>query len=354
MKNRGGSSSLASRRSLSWLSSLWLLSLLPLACGGGGAGPSGASGASSGGTNASAGATVEGGGGSQSNGGAGAAGASSGGASASTGGTSAGGGGGGADPGETARVSGWLTNKASGLPDYAYTNIAKNFATPAALGVLAHAIVTTCAEFAPSEANWTLYCEAVLSSAIVAESSYDPSEDVTDSYATRDLGGGTLANDPTVGLLQIRFSSTVQDYNGYGSFEKMAAIGCTWPSELETGTHDAIFWGTQGGTTAYLNFMKDPSCNIGLAGFYYFTNATGNGGPNATYTDAYCKGNGIAGTMIIGLLSHLEGPGFARPADPTNAYVTGIKTRFAALLGGLPSPDPFTESLMPEPSRYCR
>src|SRR5438128_610053 len=34
---------------------------------------------------------------------------------------------GGANPQDIARVSGWLTNPTSGLPNYAYTNIAKNF-----------------------------------------------------------------------------------------------------------------------------------------------------------------------------------------------------------------------------------
>jgi hypothetical protein len=256
------------------------------------------------------------------------------------------------NPAETQRVSGWLTNTSSGLPNYAYTNIQKNFATPGEFDVLVHAIVASCAEFAPSEANWDLYCEAVLTSAIVAESSYDPTSDVTDSYATRTVGN-TTANDPTVGLLQIRFSSTVHDYDYYGRFEKIAAIGCAWPAELETQADDATFWATKGGTQ-YLSFMKDPSCNIGLAAWYYLTNATGNGGASPIYAFDYCKGNGVAGDMIIGLLSHLEGPGFPRPPDATNPYVTGIKSRFAALLGGLPSPDPFTETLAPEPAKYCR
>jgi hypothetical protein len=100
--------------------------------------------------------------------------------------------------------------------------------------------------------------------------------------------------------------------------------------------------------------MQDVACNIGLATWYYFINATGNGGSTATYAYQYCQGTGTAGTMVIGLLSHLQGPGFTRPPDASNSYVTGIKGRFTSLLGGtLPSPDPFTQSLSPETSKYC-
>ena len=59
--------------------------------------------------------------------------------------------------------------------------------------------------------------------------------------------------------------------------------------------------------------MQDVSCNIALASWYYFYNATGNGGPNAVYISNYCAGNGIAGTMVTGLLSHLLGGAYPRP-----------------------------------------
>lgn len=325
----------------------------------GGAGNGGETGGASSGGPSSGGAHTGGGGaggnatGGASGGAVGAGGSTgSGGASPSGGAAGTGGSTGGvADPAEMARVTGFLTNTSSGLPSYAYDNIKKNFATQAAFDTLVHAIVMSCAEFAPSEPNWTLYCEAVLTSAIVAESSYDPQANVLDTYGKRDVSG-TTANDPTVGLLQIRFSSTVQDYNSYGPLDKIAAIGCTWPAAIENQT-DPVFWATAGGTT-YVSFMEDVSCNIGLAAWYYFTNATGNGGPTPIYSFDYCQGNGIAGNMVIGLLSHLEGPGFPRPPDATNPYVTGIKARFATLLGGLPNPDPFGESLAPEPAKYCR
>jgi hypothetical protein len=186
--------------------------------------------------------------------------------------------------------------------------------------------------------------------------------------------GGVTANDPTVGLLQIRFSSTVHDYNYFGALPKMTAIGCNWPAALTTQADTQQFWATTGGTT-YLSFMQDPACNIALASWYYFYNATGNGAQNAVYISNYCGGAGVAGTMVVGLLSHLLGPAFARPPDANNAYPFGIECcaggnpsgtacngctgRFAAMMGigttaTRPNPDPFQERLAPEVSKYCK
>jgi len=259
----------------------------------------------------------------------------------------------GATSAEIARVEAWLTDETSGLPDYAYANVHQHFGTTQEVDALACSIAASCAAFAPSEDNWIEYCEAVITSAIVAESSYDPTEVVLDSYGTRDVNG-TQANDPTVGLLQIRFSSTVNDFNYYGPLSKLPAIGCAWPAELPSRADDATFWATAGGTT-YSSWMQTPACNIALATWYYFENATGNGGQTPIYTYQYCNGEGIAGNMVIGLLSHLEGPGFPRPPDASNPYVTGIKSRFVSLLGGtLPSPDPFGVTLVPEVTKYCQ
>ena len=102
----------------------------------------------------------------------------------------------GADPTEFALVQAWLNNTTAvnALPSYAYANIKTNFAADAAFDKLACSIAMSCVEFAPMETDWLRKCEAVLTSAIVAESSYNPAS-VVDSPAT----------DPTVGLLQIRF-----------------------------------------------------------------------------------------------------------------------------------------------------
>jgi hypothetical protein len=281
----------------------------------------------------------------------------------------------GADAAEFALIQAWLNNTTAvgALPNYAYSNIKKNFPAGAAFDRLACSIAMSCAEFAPMETDWLRKCEAVITSAIVAESSYNPISVVTDSYATRAVTGGT-ANDPTVGLLQVRFSSTMHDYNYNGPMAKMAAIGCSWPPELQTQTDATLFWATEGGTT-YLSFMQDVACNIASAAWYYFYNATGNGGPNVVWIADYCKGKGIAGNMVAGLLSHLEGGSYPRPADPNNPYPWGIECcscgnpsgctctgctgRFAAFMeigtaDARPSPDPFLETLTPEPTKYCK
>jgi hypothetical protein len=269
----------------------------------------------------------------------------------------------------------WLNNTTAvgALPNYAYSNIKKNFPAGAAFDKLACSIAMSCAEFAPMETDWLRKCEAVVTSAIVAESSYNPISVVTDSYASRAVTGGT-ANDPTVGLLQVRFSSTMHDYNYNGPMAKMAAIGCTWPAALQTQADTTLFWATEGGTT-FLSFMQDVTCNIASATWYYFYNATGNGGTTAVWISNYCKGQGIAGTMVTGLLSHLQGGSYPRPADPNNTYPWGIECcscgnpsgctctgctgRFAAFMGigtpnSRPSPDPFLENLTPEPTKYCK
>jgi hypothetical protein len=263
------------------------------------------------------------------------------------------------DPTEVARVSGWLSTPSSGLQNYAYTNINMDFPVGAARNTLVDSIVGACAAFAPRLPNWQDYCEAIASSEIVAESSYNPGTPtpgpptsgtvVYDSYATQ-YG----SNDPTVGLLQVRFSSTVHDFNYYGPLATIEAIGCPWPAALTTQADVTSFWRTQGGTVQYLTFMENPACNIPLAAWYVYMNATGNGGANAVYANNYCAGQGIAGNVVVGLLSYLEGPGFTRPAEPTNPYPVGIKTHFAALLGGLPSPDPFGVTLQPDVSEYCK
>ncbi len=254
---------------------------------------------------------------------------------------------------------GWLSNPDSGLEGYAYSNIDQYFPVGGARDRLVDSIVGACAAFAPKLPSWQTYCEAIETSQIVSESSYVPGTPTPgppsspsvnyDSYATR-----SGANDPTVGLLQVRFSSTVQDYSSYGPIATIEAIGCNWPSALAAQAAGAAFWNTMGGTATYLAFMEDPACNIPLAAWYVFTNATGNGGPTAIYAADYCAGRGVAGNVVEGLLSHLDGPAYPRPANPNDAYPAGIKTRFVKLLGGLPSPDPFGVTLSPDASEYCR
>src|SRR5581483_1961657 len=194
----------------------------------GGSGVGGNAGAGTGGATGSAGATASGGapGAGGLNGGGGAAGGSatggrgmggsgSGGSGAGgmgqggagTGGSGTGGSGAASCPGASATelnlISSWLTNTAAvgALPNYAYNNIKTNFPAGAAFNTLVCSIAMSCVEFAPMESDWLRKCEAVVSSAIVAESSYVPGEVVNDSYSTRTVNGVT-ASDPTVGLLQ--------------------------------------------------------------------------------------------------------------------------------------------------------
>jgi hypothetical protein len=261
-------------------------------------------------------------------------------------------------PAEVTRVAGWLSNTSSGLEGYAYTNIDMYFPVGPVRDRLVDSIVGACAAFAPPLPDWQMYCEAIETSQIVSESSYNPGTPTPGPPSTASVnydsyGTENGSDDPTVGLLQIRFSSTVHDYNYYGPLATIAAIGCSWPAGLTSQADVTTFWRTQGGTVANLTFMEDPACNIPLAAWYVFMNATGNGGANAVYAADYCAGKGIAGNVVDGLLSHLDGPAYPRPADPTNAYPAGIKVRFAKLLGGLPSPDPFGVTLSPSVSQYC-
>ena len=263
------------------------------------------------------------------------------------------------DPAEVTRVAGWLSNTTSGLESYAYTNIDTNFPVGAARTRLVDSIVGACSAFAPRLSGWQEYCEAILTSEIVSESSYEPGSPTPGPPSTTSVNYDTYAtqngdNDPTVGLLQVRFSSTVQAYNYYGPIETIEAIGCNWPAAFASQDQNGTFWTTEGGTVTYLTFMEDPACNIPLSAWNVFMDATGNGGDNAVYAAGYCSGQGIAGTVVDGLLSYLDGPSYPRPADPTNSYPAGIKTRFIALLGGaLPSPDPFGVSLSPDTCQYC-
>jgi hypothetical protein len=258
---------------------------------------------------------------------------------------------------EVARVAGWLAaantnglgtslNNGTPGPSGAAKNINGSFPIGPTRDRLVNAIVGSCAAFAPRLPNWTIYCEATLASAIVSESTYNPAEVVYDNGP----------NDPTVGLLQIRFSSTVHDFNFYGPMSVVTALGCSWPTAVASLASTSGSWSTLGAT--YLSFMEDPACNVPLAAWYYLYNATGNGGAttaSVVYIAQYCGGMGIAGDLLIGLLSHRWGPaGFTRPANPTDPYPAGIKYRFTNLLGALPSPDPYTMSLAPSVSQYCR
>jgi hypothetical protein len=236
------------------------------------------------------------------------------------------------------------------------------------------AVIASCHVFGPpasSNPGWQRqHCWAHLVSAIQKESSYSATVSVKDAYATRAIGNAK-ANDPTVGLLQIRFSSTVHDYVALGRPDSLACVGCTFPAavtahQAEPGS--SSFWAVTG-PTQNLALMQSAACNVGLGAWYYYVYATANGKPTATtQLDAYCAGGGTGANLVTGLLSHLEGPDGGRGilgsmaalnarqgSDPGGyAYVTGIKTLFDTMIPAAGGTHPFFVGLAPSASQYCR
>jgi hypothetical protein len=233
-------------------------------------------------------------------------------------------------------------------------------------------IYQSCAMFGPPssiDAGWKPeYCWAHLVSAIEKESSYKPDASVTDSYGTRMIGG-SKANDPVVGLLQIRFSSTVHDFAAGGPMDRLACVGCTFPASFaahKTESGDSDFWAVSG-PTQNLATSESPSCNIALAAWYYYTYATANGNPaKVTYLTDYCQGGGTGANLITGLRAHLEGPESARGIVPDAAaleglkatdssaygYVTGIKALFDTMVT-TSGTHPVFIPLSPDAPEYC-
>jgi hypothetical protein len=235
------------------------------------------------------------------------------------------------------------------------------------------AIIRACHQFAPAASGpgWkTEYCHAHLASAINKESTYDPELVVTDDYATRSVDG-ERASDPTVGLLQIRYSSTVHDYVANAPLETLACIGCRVPPSVEAHAGepgDSPYWAVTG-PSANMSLMQSVACNVGLGAYYYYMNATGNGAQaKPTYADGYCRGQGASGNLVTGLLSHLEGPSRGRGvlADMAaveagkesrpgaHEYVTTIKGWFDAMIPEPGNTHPFFIPLEPAPGRFCR
>ena len=303
---------------------------------------------------------------STSSGSSGASSGSSGASSGSSGATSSGDGGvdpactsAAAEPQAAAQIGTWLDQLPYGNP------------TGTARAEVIEAILRTCHVFAPSNAAFTKkYCHAHLVAAILKESSYDPALLGKDAYSKRPIGNQT-ANDPSVGLLQIRFSATVKDYALLGHLDKMTCIGCDIPQELVTNanqSNDSTFWAVTG-PTKYMSLMQKRACNVGFGAWYYYENATGNGnGSKTTYAEQYCAGQGTAANLVTGLRSHLMGPDVGRGVIANIAgvnalqnsdsssyeYVTEIKSRFDGMIGAVSGTHPFFALLQPEKPRYCR
>jgi hypothetical protein len=266
-----------------------------------------------------------------------------------------------ADPSAAATVSGFIDKLPSSKP------------TGAARAEIVDAIIKSCQMFGPPSTNagWQRqHCWAHLVSAIHKESSYNATVAVKDAYATRTIGTAK-ANDPTVGLLQIRFSSTVHDYVSRGPLESLSCVGCTFPASVISHANDAgssSYWGVTG-PTQNLALMQSAACNIGLGAWYYYVYATANGKASAaTQLGAYCSGQGTAANLVTGLLSHLLGPDRGKGVIPdmngVNAlkskdataygYVNGIKTLFDTMIAPAGGVHPFFVPLAPRASQYCR
>ena len=231
-------------------------------------------------------------------------------------------------------------------------------------------VIRACDAFAPParSGGWQRrYCWAHLASEMLKESSYNPASLVMDSYATRAVGSET-ANDPTVGLLQIRFSSVVHDFVAQGPTDRLSFIGCTLPASLTSHKSEAgssSFWAVTG-PTANRSLVQSVACNVGFGAWYVYMNATGNGkSTGGTYLSDYCAGKGTTANLVTGFRAFLEGPTAAygvvgsmsqlQSADGSgHAYINAMKTTFDAMVGAVSGTHPFFLSLSPSTKTYCR
>jgi len=245
--------------------------------------------------------------------------------------------------------------------------------TGAARTEVIEAVLHSCHVFSPQTSpGWEKkYCWAHLVSAILKESSYNAALTELDAYGKRNVGG-QQANDPTVGLLQIRFSATVRDYSVFGPADKMSCIGCDFPASFashKNESSDSSFWAVTG-PPQNMALMRKRSCNIALGAWYCYAHATSNGSATVTtYVDSYCTGGpATAGNLITGLRSHLEGPDVGRGVTGTQSaldalaksdpggyeYTSEIRGFFDGMIGSVSGKHPFFVLFAPNSAQYCR
>jgi hypothetical protein len=198
------------------------------------------------------------------------------------------------------------------------------------------AVIKACQEFAPPGSDeWQTWCQAFLVAAACRESSLDV--EAIDNAAD---------SNPTVGLLQIDLYFAVQDFNNNGPIDAIERVGCEWPDFSNVDWDDGYAW---------RDWMQDVHCNVGIAAWYYFFSATGNGNPPC-YIENYCQGMGTPANLVIGMNSYLMGPAAAAfdPDNPyPNTYVQWIKDWFDDMITPVPEPHPFLRELQPNPPQYC-
>jgi len=193
------------------------------------------------------------------------------------------------------------------------------------------AIINTCVEFAPPGEDWQSWCQMFLVAAINAESSFNP--------LAGTVGAG---NDPSVGLLQIRFSSVVIDFANYGPVDALERIGCDFGTVTSSDSY-----ATKG------DMMKDVACNVGIGAWYYFIFASGNGGSSVVWVDQYCSGRGVAGNLHIGMASFLMGGEAAHTSlSGADFYYNEIKDWSAPCIT-YTGTHPFELPIEPDRGKYC-
>jgi len=195
------------------------------------------------------------------------------------------------------------------------------------------AIVHSCAAFAPPGSQWQTWCQMFLVAAINAESSFNTQ-----------AGTAGAGSDPSVGLLQIRFSSVVRDFADYGPVSAMPSIGCDFGSVTSSDTY-----ATKGA------MMVDVNCNVAIGAWYYFIFASGNGGSSVVWVDQYCMGSGgVAGNLHIGMASFLMGGDAAHSSlSGADYYVNEIKGWFDPCVT-YTGTHPFELTIQPNRAQYCR
>jgi hypothetical protein len=171
-----------------------------------------------------------------------------------------------------------------------------------------------------------------LVAAINAESSYDA------LAGTQGAGA-----DPSVGLLQIRFSSVVRDFADYGPVNTLTRIGCNFGTVTSSDSY-----------ATKSSMMVDVTCNVAIAAWYFFIFASGNGGPSVVWVSDYCSGGGIAGNLHIGMACFLSG-GEAAHSSLSGAdwYYNQVKGWFDQCVT-YSGTHPFELTIQPDKKKYCK
>ena len=167
---------------------------------------------------------------------------------------------------------------------------------------------------------------------INAESSYDT--------LAGSVGAG---DDPTIGLLRIRFNSTARDFVDHGPVNAMARVGCDFGTVTSSDSY-----------ATKSDMMLDVNCNIALGTWYYFfIFGSGNGGSEVVWIYQYCGGSGVAGNLHIGMACHLMG------AEAAHSSLEGADFYYNQIVEWVEpcitydGTHPFERTIEPDMGKYC-